>query len=297
MTDEQHSIAIIGNLGMLARSFEPLLTARSVSFHGFDLPQFDMTDAASVSRTLCDLRPTVVINCAAYTDVDGAESEEDKAMRINRDGPANLAAACLEIGATLVHYSTDYVFNGQATTPYPVDTPIEPVNAYGRTKAAGEAAIIQSGCSHIIIRSSWLYAAHGNNFVRTIAKLAKERDRLQVVNDQRGRPTACPMLAETTLLLLDVGARGVYHVAGEGEATWYDFAKAIAAAANPSCDVRPCSSDTFPRPAPRPAYSVLDLTKTIETVGVLPHWKESLADVLRQLGYDRAAAPIHRAGG
>jgi dTDP-4-dehydrorhamnose reductase len=292
MNGSSHDVVIIGNKGMLGRCFEPILHARGITCHGFDLPELDMTNREQTLAKLHEIGPAVVINCAAYTDVDGAEEHEELALRLNGEGPAILAAGCRDIGATLVHYSTDYVFNGEATAPYPVDSAIEPLNAYGRTKAAGEEAIRASGCQHLILRSSWLYAAHGKNFVITIANLAKDRPELKVVSDQRGRPTSCPVLADTTLRLLDCGARGTYHATDGGEATWHEFASQIAAAANPDCRVLPCTSDEFPRPAKRPAYSTLDISLTEELLGPLPRWELSLLDVLRCLGYT-AATPTN----
>ena len=279
------SVAVIGHKGMLGSCFAPLLEKRGIKYHGFDLPELDMTDEEKTRKQLTEIHPAVVINCAAYTDVDGAEKHEDDALRVNRDGPAVLTRICKDLGAVLVHYSTDYVFPGDADHPYEEDAPIKPVNAYGRTKAEGERVIKDIDGEYLIIRSSWLYAAHGKNFVETIARLSREKDELRVLDDQRGRPTSCPVLAEATLELLDLGARGVFHVAGGGEATWYEFASAIAATVNPGCQVNPCNSDEFPRPAARPVYSVLDLSKTEKLIGPMPFWRDSLTDVLKQMGY------------
>ncbi|MFI4859561.1 MAG: dTDP-4-dehydrorhamnose reductase, partial [Phycisphaerales bacterium JB063] len=250
-------------------------------------PDFDITDPASVRKHVTD-GLDLVINCCAYTNVDGAEEHEDLATAVNGTGVGDLANACQNTGALLVHYSTDYIFNGHAAEPYPVDAPIEPINAYGRSKAVGEQLIRESGCEHLILRTSWLYAPWGKNFVNTIAKYARERDQLKVVNDQRGRPTSCQHLAATSMKLIDAGARGTFHATDAGECTWYDFAKAIAAHANPACTVNPCTSAEYPLPAKRPSYSVFDLTQTEAIVGKLPTWQANLQQTLNQTGHKDA---------
>ncbi|XHC27296.1 dTDP-4-dehydrorhamnose reductase [Phycisphaerales bacterium ac7] len=253
----------------------------------------DITDAASI-RCAIDGWP-IVVNCAAYTDVDGAEAFEDEATRINGEAVAVLGAACIETGARLVHYSTDYVFNGQrdwapaTAPPYRTDEPRDPVNAYGRSKAVGESLLeplIDSGkLDALIIRTSWVYAPWGKNFVLTIAKLASERDELTVVNDQYGRPTSALGLAETTLTLLEnLVEPGIWHATDGGRGTWFDFATAIAEKTESGCVVKPCGSDQFPRPAKRPAFSVLDLSETEEVIGPMSPWEDRLDQVLIQAG-------------
>ena len=222
----------------------------------------------------------IVINCAAYTDVDGAESDEETALAVNGTGTGHLARRCAQIGATLVHFSTDYVFSGVSNEPYAIDGRIEPIGAYGRTKAAGEHAIQESGCDGLTIRTSWLYAPWGKNFVLTIAKLASEREALKVVSDQRGRPTSAEQLALNTLTLLDSGARGTLHVTDRGECSWHELATEIVKLTGARCEVSPCTTAEFPRPAPRPAYSVLDLSKTEALIGPVQHWKVNLRRVL-----------------
>jgi len=273
---------VVGADGMLGRAWVELLVREGIEHRATDLDTLDITDEQAVTEALTE-EIDAVVNCAAFTDVDGAESREHEAARVNEHGPAVLAARCCETGSLLAHYSTDYVFDGRATKPYPVDHPIAPINAYGRTKAAGERRIRESGCSHLIVRTSWLYAPWGKSFVRTIARLARERDRLEVVDDQRGRPTSAEHLAATTLALLSRNASGTFHVADGGECTWFDFARAIAASVAPTCRVAPCLSDAFPRPAPRPAYSVLDLSQTETLVGPMPTWQENLDSVLARL--------------
>ncbi|MBY0112247.1 MAG: dTDP-4-dehydrorhamnose reductase [Phycisphaerales bacterium] len=250
--------------------------------HCFTYPAIDFERDDTLQRVL-DNDPRIVINCAAYTNVDQAESEPDKADRINAAAVGTLARLCRERGVTLVHYSTDYVFDGQGTAPYAVDAPTNPANIYGRSKLRGEQLLQSSGCDHLLIRTSWLYAPWAKNFVRTIAAASKAKPELHVVHDQRGRPTSTASLVDITARLLDRGLRGTFHATDDGECTWFDFATAIAAFANPACRVRPCTTAEFPRPAPRPAYSVLDLSKTIAAIGPLRSWREALQDVLPNL--------------
>lgn len=270
---------------MLGRAFRELLAARRLAFRPADVQELDILDLRAVRRDVTrDVK--TVINCAAWTDVDGAETHEAQAHAVNEEGVANLARVCHEVGATLVHYSTDYVFDGLADRPYAVDRPRAPVSAYGRSKAGGEAAIehwASRGLESLVIRTSWLYAPWGKNFVRTIAAAAKTKPQLRVVNDQRGRPTSAEHLARWTMYLLDLHTRGVRHVTDGGECTWFEFARAIAAAVNPSCRVDPCTTSEYPRPAKRPAYSVLDLSLTERALGPAPRWEDHLADVLPRL--------------
>lgn len=269
---------------MVGRSWCGLLTAHQIPFRALARPDFDLDQPASLAAAV-DKNDRLVINAAAWTDVDGAESDEPAATRANAEAPGALADRCAEVGATLIHYSTDYVFNGQARAPYPVDAPIEPVNAYGRSKAAGEAAVRASGAEHLIIRTSWVYAPWGKNFVRTIAKLAAERDRLQVVDDQRGRPTSAEHLAASSLAVYLAGANGTWHATDAGECSWFDFATAIAEQLGSSCSVKACSSEKFPRPAKRPAYSTLGLEQTEDLIGPLTDWRVVLAGVLCRIDH------------
>ena len=280
-------VLLIGFDGMLGRAWETLLRLGGIAFDAPTLDSLDLTDEQSIEAVVTR-KYDVVVNCAAYTDVDGAEANESLASSINAVGAALLARRCRAADATLVHYSTDYVFRGDADSPYSVDHPRDPIGAYGRTKAAGEEAIERSGCQYLIVRTSWLYAPWGNNFVRTIARLASERDTLRVVNDQRGRPTSAEHLARTTLALLSAGARGIYHACDGGECTWFEFAQEIARLIDASCDVHPGDTSEFPRPAPRPAYSVLSLDETEDMVGAMNHWKHNLANVLDRLEVEQA---------
>lgn len=269
--------------GMLGRAWQELLTRRGLAHKTITFPELDLTDRASVTRAVTpDIRS--VINCAAYTDVDGAEAHEAAATAVNATGTGWLAERCRELSALLVHYSTDYVFDGKASQPYSVDEPRRPQNAYGRGKALGEALIERSGCEHLMLRTSWLYAPWGKNFVDTIAKYGAERPVLRVVNDQRGRPTSAQYLAERSLALLERGARGTFHVTDGGECTWFEFAQAIVAGTLGSARVDPCTAEEFARPASRPAYSVLDLARTEALIGPSRAWQDNLHDVLAARG-------------
>ncbi len=275
-------VLLVGSSGMLARAWINLFQAHHIDHTDVDIPLFDLTKPDSVHAHVVE-RYRTVINCAAYTDVDASETKEPLATAINGSGVGTLAQRCKQVGATLVHYSTDYVFNGSATTPYRTDAPRDPIGAYGRSKALGEQLIEQSGCDFLLVRTSWLYAPWGKNFVLTIAKLAKEKPSLKVVHDQRGRPTSAEHLAATTLQLLHRRARGLHHVTDGGECSWYEFATAIARHANPACKVEPCTTADFPRPAKRPAYSVLDLAKTEAMLGSMPSWQHNLQSVLDRM--------------
>jgi dTDP-4-dehydrorhamnose reductase len=268
--------------GMLGRAWKALFEARGLPFETVVYPQFDLTQLSSLERITPGTYARV-INCAAWTDVDGAEEREAEATEVNGHAVGRLARRCAAAGSMLVHYSTDYVFHGDATVPYAVDAAYDPVNAYGRGKAVGETAIRDSGCDHLIMRTSWLYAPWGKNFVLTMRKLGRERDALTVVSDQRGRPTSAQHLADASLRLLEAGATGTLHVTDGGECTWYDLAKAVVETVNPDCDVQPCSSDAFPRPAKRPAYSVMDLGPTEAIIGEMPDWRINVAAVLEQV--------------
>ncbi|HJX64527.1 MAG TPA: dTDP-4-dehydrorhamnose reductase [Polyangia bacterium] len=275
-------LLLLGDRGMLGRAFRELLTAKHRPFTGFDLPELDIAEPSQIGPIF--ERPwSAVINCAAYTNVDGAEADEPVALRANGIAPGVVAAACARARIPLVHFSTDYVFAGNASAPYAVAAPLQPLGAYGRTKAAGESAIRHSGADFLILRTSWLYAPWANNFVRTMARLTRDKPELKVVDDQRGRPTSAQHLAAATLALLDRGTRGTLHVTDGGECTWYEFTVEIARLLGRNAIIRPCTTAEFPRPAPRPVYSVLDLAPTEAILGPMPDWRLNLASVVAQL--------------
>ena len=272
-------VVLLGADGMLGRAWAELLKARGIAHVATTIEDLDITDASAVEGVVSD-GVRWVINCAAYTAVDDAEAHEALSDEVNGHAVGRLAEQCKRVNALLVHYSTDYVFDGTATEPYPTGHPRNPVNAYGRSKALGEELLEKSGAEHLLVRSSWLYAPWGKNFVLTMRDLAKSRDSLRVVHDQRGRPTDSRQLAEVSLDLMERRSRGVFHVTDGGECTWFELARFVAAETRPVCKVEPCTSEEFPRPAKRPAYSVLDILATEQVVGPLARWEERVRDAL-----------------
>ncbi|WP_205629628.1 dTDP-4-dehydrorhamnose reductase [Jiangella muralis] len=269
---------VTGAAGMLGRDVATVLDGAEVTALG--RAQLDITDAGAADDAVRG--HDVVVNTAAWTDVDGAETAEAAATAVNGAGPAHLAAACARHGARLVHVSTDYVFDGAATSPYPEDAPTAPRSAYGRSKLAGERAVLSAlpGAGYVV-RTAWLYGEHGGNFVKTMARLAADRDTLDVVDDQRGQPTWSMDVATRLVELARAGApAGVYHATNGGETTWFGLARAVFAqlGLDPG-RVRPTTTDRFPRPAPRPAYSVLGHDGWARAgLPPLRPWDEALAD-------------------
>ena len=283
------NILITGANGQLGRSLQRL---GGVSPHNYictDVAELDITDAGAVLRAVREQGIDVIVNCAAYTDVEKAEEDEARADLLNHKAAGNLAAAAKETGATLFHVSTDYVFDGTAHTPYTEDVTPSPLGAYGRTKLAGERAVMASGCRYLIFRTAWLYSEYGHNFLKTMLRLTSERDTLQVVFDQIGTPTYAGDLALAIFSIIEseryAGNEGVYHFTDEGVCSWYDFATEIAAAAgHDSCRIIPCHTSEFPTKAQRPAYSVLDKTKIKTTFQMdIPHWREAMKYCLEKL--------------
>jgi dTDP-4-dehydrorhamnose reductase len=242
----------------------------------------DITDSRCVNQAVEEARPDVVVNCAAYTKVDQAESDESVANTINGSAVELLAQAANDAGALLVQLSTDFVFDGKKRSPYEIDDPTNPLSAYGRSKLMGETAAGHAS-KHLIVRTSWLFGVHGHNFVEAIrSQIRKGTNPLRVVNDQRGRPTYTPHLAEAILRIVANDARGVVHYADAGECSWFDFARAIAEELGADVKIVPVSSEEFPRPATRPAYSVLSTERYERLTGVSPaSWREGLREYLR----------------
>ncbi|MEU0383393.1 dTDP-4-dehydrorhamnose reductase [Streptomyces chartreusis] len=281
---------ITGAGGMLGRDVVEELTRRGEEVVGLDRAALDITRPGPVGTAVVDHRPDLVVNCAAYTAVDDAESDEARALEINGDGPRLLARACAAHGARMIHVSTDYVFSGEArTTPYPEDHPTGPRTAYGRTKLAGERAVLEElpGAS-AVVRTAWLYGVHGANFVRTMIGLEARLDTVDVVDDQRGQPTWSADVAER---IADLGVRlgpdahGVFHATNSGEATWYELAREVFGLVGADPDrVRPTTSAAFPRPAPRPAYSALAHRRWQEIGLPLPRdWRSALHEALPRI--------------
>ncbi|HEV7957459.1 MAG TPA: dTDP-4-dehydrorhamnose reductase [Marisediminicola sp.] len=273
---------VTGAGGMLGRDLLTTLADRDVA--GVTRAELDITDPAAVRKAVAG--HDIVINAAAYTRVDDAESDEDSAYAVNATGAGNLARATAAAGAILVQISTDYVFDGTGTSPYSEDTPRNPVSAYGRTKAEGERLIEEHGGNRsYIVRTAWLYGRHGANFPRTMLRLAGQRDELSVVDDQLGQPTWTLDLAKQIVALLDSGAPfGIYHATNSGQASWHEFAQAVFrnAGLDPA-RVQATDSSAFARPAPRPAYSVLG-HGAWRDIGLEPlrDWNEALAEAMRQ---------------
>ena len=283
------NILITGANGQLGSSLRQLGSVSPNNYLATDVAELDITDAGAVLQTVKEQRIDVIVNCAAYTNVDRAEEDETAADLLNHRAVANLATAARERGAMLIHISTDYVFRGDKSTPYAEDDPTDPTGAYGRTKLAGERAVQQSGCRYLIFRTAWLYSEFGNNFLRTMLRLTAERDSLSVVFDQVGTPTYAGDLARAIFEIVQGrkydGREGVYHFSDEGVCSWYDFARAIAGySGHTDCDIRPCHSSEFPSKVRRPSFSVLDKTKVKQTFGIrIPHWTESLKACIENL--------------
>lgn len=265
-----------------------------VSAAGTSSAELDITDAATVAATLQPGAFDAVVNAAAYTAVDKAESESQKAYAVNRDGVANLARACARAGVPLIHISTDYVFDGTKQGGYVEDDPIHPINVYGASKAAGELALRDHLDRHIILRTSWVYGTHGNNFVKTMLRLARERDELRVVADQWGCPTAAGDIAETILRLVQLMSErkeiawGTYHYCGAGKTNWHAFAEFIMAAAaqygGRKPPIHPITTADYPTPAKRPANSVMDCAKLHATFGIVPsEWTHAVRQVVEAI--------------
>ncbi len=280
-------ILVIGAMGQLGHEIMQLSkeTAHEFVFadvrgDGEKILSLDITDQQQVSAIVSD-DIDVVINCAAYNEVDKAETDEAAALKLNEYAVGLLAKAAAEADALFMHFSTDYVFDGHANTPYTEENEAKPLSAYGRSKHAGEKAVQESGCRYMIFRTSWLYSLVGRNFFKTIAARCAESSSIKVVFDQTGTPTRAYDLAFLVIQIIEqnmLDKTGLYHYSNEGTATWYDFAKEINDMLGYTCDVQPCRTDEFPRKSERPAYSVMDKKKVKETFGVeVPHWRESLA--------------------
>lgn len=269
-------LLVCGANGMLGQRVVSEATARGHEVRGTDLPELDLLDADATKAFVGDFGPDAVINCAAFTDVDRAEAEEDLALRVNRDTAASAAAAA----PYLVHVSTDYVFDGTSSEPYVESAPVAPQTAYGRTKLAGEEAVLAASDAHAVVRTAWLYGSAGKNFVDTILGLAADRDELRVVRDQVGSPTWTGHLAPALVDLAERRGAGVFHAAGAGRTSWHGLATAAVAGAGLTCDVVPVTTEEFPRPAPRPAYSVLGTER--EDGLRLPPWEDGLAGHLKE---------------
>jgi len=268
-------LLVTGAAGMLGRDVVAAAERAGHDVVALARRDLDIADADAVRTAIADAAPDAVVNCAAWTDVDGAEADEDGATRINGAAAGNVAAAA----PFVVHVSSDYVFDGSATQPYVESDPTGPRSAYGRSKLAGELAVAEAGVHHAIVRSSWLFGVHGRNFVATMLKLASDRDEVNVVADQIGCPTFSGHLAPALVEIAEQRLGGVLHVAGGGQCSWHELAQATFEEAGVSCTANAVTTAEFPRPAPRPAWSVLKSTRP--EAPVLPTWREGLTSYLK----------------
>ena len=283
------NILVTGANGQLGCEMRRLGAVSPNNYIFTDVAELDITDSEAVMSVVRECSIEAIVNCAAYTNVDKAESDEAMAELINATAVGNLACAMKEVGGTLFHVSTDYVFGREGNTPRTEDMPLEPLGVYGRTKLHGEEAIAQSGCKALVFRTAWLYSEYGNNFLKTMMRLTAEKEQLNVVFDQVGTPTYAGDLALAIFSIIEAGVyegnEGIYHFSNEGVCSWYDFAVEIAAVAgNTACWINPCHSSEFPSPVTRPPYSVLDKTKIKETFDIdIPHWRESMEYCIKRI--------------
>lgn len=281
------NILVTGANGQLGREMRNV-SAGSVDRYLFtDTSELDITNAKAVFAAVKGGHVDVIVNCAAYTNVDRAEDDEPTADLLNNRAVATLAQAAREAAAVLIHVSTDYVFSGNGNTLCREDQPTDPLGAYGRTKLAGEQAVQAAGCRYLIFRTAWLYSPYGDNFVKTMRRLTAERDSLKVVFDQVGTPTYAGDLAALIRKVIDgrmFDRMGIYHFSDEGVCSWYDFAVEICRMFGNECDILPCHSDEFPSKVRRPHFSVLDKTKVKAAFGIkIPHWRQSLRRCVNEI--------------
>ena len=273
-------VLVTGGAGQLARAIQREWSGHELALLGS--AELDLASPESIRASVARLRPQVVVNAGAFTQVDRCESEADRAMAVNGASVGHLAEACEALGALLIQVSTDYVFDGTSTRPYREDDPTNPVSVYGRTKLEGERQAAR--CSrHVVARTSWLYDAWGKNFFNTMLNAAAQGRALRVVDDQRGAPTTCRALARQLRVAAEEGWQGLVHATCAGETTWHGFAKEIFAAAKVKADLSPCTTAEYPTPAKRPAYSVLDGARR-RSFGpdLMPEWREALLEVVER---------------
>lgn len=281
-------ILVTGARGMLGHEVVSALEMHGHEVWGTDVvsseERLDITKPDQIRYAIASFRPAWIVNCAAYTNVDAAEGHEEEAFLLNAKGPEMLALACRRNAVKLLHISTDYIFDGTKETPYVEEDPPGPINVYGTSKLAGENAVRHQMTDYLIVRTQWLIGLHGKNFVSTILAAAQMKPRLEVVNDQWGCPTFAPDLAKALALLLESDARGIFHVCNRGRATWYDLACKAIEYVGLGTRIVPVETEAFPRPAPRPRYSILSTRKFNEKTGrVMPLWQASLETHIRDL--------------
>ena len=286
------NILVTGSNGQLGSEIKDLVTNyKDFNFFFRDLPELNICDAEALNTFIFNQNINAAINCAAYTAVDQAEEDVEIAEQVNSIGVLNLVNALKKVNGKLIHISTDYVFDGNSFLPYQELDELNPIGIYGETKRAGELVILNSSIDALVIRTSWLYSAYGNNFVKTMLKLGHERDELEVIFDQVGTPTYASDLAKTCLdILLDKSSENIsmngkiYHYSNEGVTSWYDFAKAIMELGSIDCKVRPIETKDYPTPAKRPHFSVLNKTKIKKDFNIeIPYWRDSLDKCVEKL--------------
>ena len=281
------NILVTGGNGQLGNEMRVVSKESRNRYIFTDVVELDITNLEAIRYMLKMERVDVVVNCAAYTNVDRAEEDEIMADLLNNKAAGNLAVVAKEVGATLIHVSTDYVFQGDKNTPYKEDCETSPLGVYGRTKLAGERSIQATGCNYLIFRTSWLYSSYGKNFVKTMQRLTRDKNSLKVVFDQVGTPTYAGDLAAIIYKVIEkdmLDKQGIYHFSNEGVCSWYDFAQEVCELSGNACNIDPCHSDEFPSKVKRPNVSVLDKTKVKETFGAkVPYWKVSLKHCINLL--------------
>jgi dTDP-4-dehydrorhamnose reductase len=281
--DPKPTILVTGANGQLGSEIQDLASLYpKFSFRFFSRDQFSITDFAAVEHAFTELQPAFVVNTAAYTAVDKAESDIKNANLVNGIAVGEMAKLCARYDCRFLHISTDYVFNGKSESPIEEDHPTDPVNAYGASKLLGEQLAISNNPQSLIIRTSWVYSFYGNNFVKTMLRLLRERSKISVVNDQTGSPTYAADLAKVILEIISgTWHPGIYHYSNSGPVTWFDFASEIASQIGSPCEVVPIPTSDFPTPAKRPSYSVMDTSKIQKTFNTeIRNWRESLSTCL-----------------
>ena len=288
-------VLITGSNGQLGSEIKELASGyENLECVFKDLPELDICDTKMLTTCIVHENINAVINCAAYTAVDKAEEEEQIAQKVNSEGVLNLVDALKKVDGKLIHISTDYVFDGNHSQPYKESDPVSPIGVYGETKRAGELAVLSSSIDAIVIRTSWLYSAYGNNFVKTMLRLGNDKKSIQVVSDQKGTPTFAKDLAKTCLdILSNAGSTNIskkgslYHYSNEGVASWYDFATAIMELGSLDCKVRPIETKDYSTPAKRPHYSVLNKTKIKTDFNIeIPYWRDSLTNCIKKINHN-----------
>lgn len=281
------NILVTGANGQLGNEMRRISTKSLHKYIFTDVQELDITDLDAVCAMVKESGVDIIVNCAAYTNVDKAEDDFLMADLLNNKAVENLAVAVREVGGTLIHISTDYVFQGESNTPCQENWTTNPLGIYGKTKLAGEKSLVATGCNYLIFRTAWLYSSFGNNFVKTMQQLTSTKDSLKVVFDQVGTPTYAGDLAAIIYKVIEdnmLDKQGIYHFSNEGVCSWYDFAKEICELSGNSCDIQPCHSDEFPSRVIRPHFSVLDKSKVKETFGIqIPYWKDSLKKCILEM--------------